>query len=442
MKSYTVTPNSKVLRGSIEVAGDKSISHRALIFGALASGTTTIQNMLEGEDVLCTAEILKNLGVTVVKVKNSWKVVSPGISGLQAPKNVLYCGNSGTTLRLMTGFFSGLPFTATLTGDPSLNKRPMGRVMEPLTSLGAKITEEKSEKGRFITVQGGQLHKGSFSLKIASAQLKTALLLAGLTGDVEIRVKEPLKSRDHSERMLKAFGAKIRVRGLEVGLARGSRLKGQKFVVPCDISSAAFFIVAALIHRQDKTRLTLENIGVNPTRTGLLDVLKKMGAKIQLKNKRLVCGEPVADLVVRPSSLKGVSVPRKLIPSLIDEIPILSVAAAMAKGVTRIRGAEELRVKETDRIKALVAELPKFGVKVKEYPDGLDIIGLRGLGESQPLAAVCESYGDHRIAMSTAVLASVAQGPSTIRDTECVATSFPNFRDLMEKVGFEILEKN
>lgn len=438
MKSYTVTPTTKVLRGIIEVAGDKSISHRALIFGALATGSTTIQNMLEGEDVLCTAEILKNLGVTVVKIKNSWKVVSPGLEGFQPFKGVHYCGNSGTTLRLMTGFFSGLPFSSTLTGDASLNKRPMGRVIEPLTSLGAKITEDKNEKGRFITVTGGHLHKGNFSLKIPSAQLKTALLLAGLTGNVDIKVKEPLKSRDHSERMLKAFGAKIKVKGLEVFLASNSKLKAQKLIVPGDISSAAFFIVAALINRQEKTTLTLENIGINPTRVGILEVLKKMGAKIQLKNKRLVCGEPVADLVVKPSKLKGVTVPQKLIPSLIDEIPIISVAASVAKGVTKIRGAEELRVKETDRIKALINELPKFGVKVKEYPEGLDIIGL---GDSQPTGSPeVVSYGDHRIAMSMAVLASISQNPSKIQNTECVATSFPNFRDLMEKVGLSIRE--
>ena len=437
MKSYTVIPSVKPLRGIIEVAGDKSISHRSLIFGALAEGSTQIHNMLEGEDVLCTAEILKNLGVTVVKIKNSWKVVSPGLKGLQAPtkKGALYCGNSGTTLRLMTGFFSGLPFSVTLTGDASLNKRPMGRVMEPLTQLGAKIVEEKNAQGRFITIHGGELHAGTFSLKVASAQVKTALLLAGLTGGVDIKVKEPLKSRDHSERMLKAFGAKIKVTGLSVSLSRGSQLKPQKLVVPGDISSAAFFIVAALINRQSKTSLTIENIGINPTRVGVLEVLKKMGAKIQLKNKRVVCGEPVADLVVTPSKLKGVTVPKNLIPSLIDEIPILSVAAAMAQGTTKIRGAEELRVKESDRIKSLVTELPKFGISVKEYPDGLDIIG-----NPEPVGAVSESYGDHRIAMSMTVLASVSKGPSQIRDTECIATSFPNFRDLMEKVGLSLRE--
>ncbi|MBI3541553.1 MAG: 3-phosphoshikimate 1-carboxyvinyltransferase, partial [Deltaproteobacteria bacterium] len=365
------------LRGTLQVASDKSISHRAVIFGSLATGTTRIQNLLEGEDVLCTIAILRELGVSIEKKGSAWVV--KGCRGIfQAPSKILYCGYSGTTLRLLTGLLSGQSFTSLLTGDPSLNRRPMGRVIEPLTQMGASIHEEHRGEKRIVVVEGRKLKKGMFQIPVASAQLKTALLLAGLASSEPVSVREPFKSRDHTERMLKAFGARIQVKRVQVNLKPGGKLKGQKVRVPADFSSAAFFLVAALINPDPRTKIVLKSVGVNPTRTGALEVLKKMGARIQIVNRRTICGEPVADLVARPSKLKGTTISGALIPRLIDEIPILSVAAALAHGKTVIKDAAELRVKETDRIRSIVTELSKFGVSVKERPDGLEINGVSG----------------------------------------------------------------
>lgn len=433
-----IVHSSPLLKGSLKVPGDKSISHRAIIFGSLARGTTRISNLLEGEDVLCTAEIFRELGVDIQKKGNQWIVKGSGRMGLRSPSKILYCGNSGTTLRLMTGLLSGyspVPLEATLTGDASLNARPMGRVIEPLRQMGAIIEETRNEQGRFIKVASRKLDGGSFSIKVASAQLKTALLLAGLYGDEPVIVKEPIRSRDHSERMLKAFGADLTVRGLKVILKPGRVLKGRKVVVPGDFSSAAFFIVAGLISKNKKSRLVLQNIGMNPTRTGALIILKKMGGRIRILSRRTLCGEPVADLEIRPSQLRGVKIPPRMIPSLIDEIPILSVAASVAKGKTMIKGAEELRVKETDRIKALATELPRFGIKVLEKKDGLEITG-----QTRLKAAQGQSYGDHRMAMSLAVLGTIAEGETFIDDTDCIRTSFPNFIPLMRQIGIQLRE--
>jgi 3-phosphoshikimate 1-carboxyvinyltransferase len=426
--SFTVTPSSP-LEGTITVAGDKSISHRAIIFGALAAGETTVSHLLEGEDVLCTIDILRSLGVTIEKKGKIWTI--QGVAGVfTPPTKTLYCGNSGTTLRLMTGLLSGLPFESSLTGDASLNSRPMGRVMKPLAEMGAEIREVKEGEKRRIIISGKKLKGGKFQLPVASAQLKSALLLAGLSSGAPVTVVEPLKSRDHTERMLKAMGANIEVKGLMVTLKPEGKLKGLSIDVPGDISSAAFFLVAALINPNKKTKLTLKNIGINPTRTGILDILEKMGGKIEVTNNRIVCGEPVADLTVSPSSLKGVAIPPEIIPRLVDEIPILSVAAAFAEGKTVIRGAEELRIKETDRIKAIATELPKFGIPVKELPDGLEISGVKN-----PAGAKGISYGDHRMAMSLAVLGTVATGQTTVTDTACIATSFPDFQAVFKEIG-------
>jgi 3-phosphoshikimate 1-carboxyvinyltransferase len=438
MNSLTVHPSGP-LKGAIQVPGDKSISHRAVILGAVASGTTTVENLLEGEDVLATVEAMREMGVKIRKTeKGKWKIEGMGIGGFRQPSKTLYCGNSGTTLRLLTGLIAGLPMTATLTGDASLNSRPMGRVIEPLRKMGATIEEVRNGEGRFIKVAGGNLKRGIFRIPVASAQLKSALLLAALVSGQEIVVKEPLKSRDHTERMLKAMGAALQVKGLEVRLRPGKKLRGQKIVVPGDFSSAAFFLVAGLISRDPKTRLVVKNVGINPTRTGALDILKRMGGKIVVKNRRVVCGELIADLAVWPSRLKGVSLSRSIMPRLIDEVPILSVAAAVAGGKTTIRGAEELRIKETDRIRALATELPKFGVGVEEFPDGLEI---RGVGRTPLQGTIATSYGDHRMAMSLAVLGTVAEEKTEIEDTDCIATSFPNFGLLMTQIGVQISEK-
>lgn len=437
MSSLTVR-SSRIIKGILKVDGDKSISHRAIIFGSLARGITKVEGLLEAQDVLCTIDIMRRLGVEINKKDKLWVIQGNGKKTFKIPSCVLYCGNSGTTLRLMTGLLAGYspaPITASLTGDPSLNSRPMGRVMEPLCHMGAHIEEIRNEEGRFIFIKSRLLKGGHFKIKVASAQLKSAILLAGLFGKKAVSVREPIKSRDHSERMLKAFGARIRVEGLKVTLTPGKLLKGQKIIVPGDFSSAAFFIVAGLISRDPQTKIIIKNIGMNPTRIGALEILQKMGGRIQIKSRRIVCGEPVADLAVQPSSLKGVVVSEKIIPRLIDEIPILCIAASVAQGKTVIRGAEELRVKETDRIRALATELPRFGISVKELEDGLEVVGT-----SSPVAAFGRSYGDHRIAMSLVVLATVAMGETHIEDTDCIKTSFPHFTGLMGQIGVRIQE--
>jgi 3-phosphoshikimate 1-carboxyvinyltransferase len=438
MATYVVQPSNRI-RGVIDVPGDKSISHRAVMFGSIAEGTTRIQNLLEGEDVLCTAEAFRKLGVKISKKGKVWTVKGAGFRGLKTPSEILYCGNSGTTMRLMIGLLSGSDVTATLTGDSSLNARPMARVIDPLKAMGANI----EKKLNFIEVRGGGIRGGSFKIPMASAQVKSAVILAGLLSGKKTTVSEPLKSRDHTERMLKAFGARVKVKGLAVTVEPAKRLKGQKVIVPGDFSSAAFFLVLGLIHPNAKGRLVVRNVGLNETRVGALEILKKMGGKIRVLRKKIVCGEPVGDLEVRPSKLKGVTIGGAVIPRLIDEIPILAVAAAFAEGTTVIRDAEELRVKETDRIAALAAELPRFGVDLKERKDGMEIRGV-GTGRDKLKGAEGRSYGDHRIAMSLAVLGSVlshsAQISTRIDDTGCVATSFPNFKALMAKVGAKISE--
>lgn len=448
MTAYVVHPSVKI-SGAIEVPGDKSVSHRSMIFGSIAEGTTRVSRLLEGEDVLCTVDCFRKMGVSIRKEGKVWIVKGAGLKGLKTPPEILYCGNSGTTMRLMIGLLAGSNVTATLTGDSSLNARPMARVIEPLKKMGATIhemteaREVMGEKIRMITVKGGGIRGGAMTIPMASAQVKSALLLAGLLAGEKMTVTEPEKSRDHTERMLKGFGARVSVKGRSVTVFPAERLKGQKLIVPGDISSAAFFIILGLIHPNPKSRLILRHVGLNETRTGILDVLKKMGARIRVLRKKIVCGEPVGDLEIRPSALKGTTIAGAVIPRLIDEIPILSVAAAFANGKTVIRDAEELRVKETDRIAALAAELPKFGVSLKETQDGLEITG----GRDRLKAAEGLSYGDHRMAMSLAVLGTTLAPSSKsdtaitrIQDTECIATSFPNFRALMTSVGAKISE--
>ncbi len=431
MSGYVIRPAGSV-RGMIELPGDKSVSHRSVLFGAIAEGTTRIHNLLEGEDVLSTVAAFRKMGIGIRKKGKVWEVRGEGLKGLKSPEEILDCGNSGTTMRLMMGLLAGSGVTATLTGDASLNARPMGRVIEPLRSMGATILEMTEN---LIEVRGGGIRGGSFKIPMASAQVKSALLLAGLMAGRKVSVTEPLKSRDHTERMLKAFGAHVRVKGLAVTVEPAQRLKSQNVVVPGDFSSATFFLVLGLIGG-GKGRVVVKNVGLNPTRVGALEILKKMGGKIRVLRKKTVCGEPVGDLEVRPSRLKGVTIAGGVIPRLIDEIPVLSIAAALATGKTTFRNAEELRVKETDRIAALAAELPRFGVSVKEFKDGLEVKGSR----HSLRGAEGKSYGDHRMAMSLAVLGSIAPGTTRIEGTECISTSFPNFTALMRQVGAKILE--
>jgi 3-phosphoshikimate 1-carboxyvinyltransferase len=445
MASYTVRPSS-LIHGTVDLPGDKSISHRSVMFGSIADGTTRVRNLLEGEDVLNTVAAFRKMGLKIRKEGKVWIIQGKGFSGLKTPSEVLDCGNSGTTMRLMIGLLAGSGVTATLTGDSSLNARPMGRVIEPLRAMGAwvkEMTEDRSvlnERIRLIEVRGGGIRGGRFKIPMASAQVKSALLLAGLMAGRKVKVTEPLKSRDHTERMLKAFGAKVAVKGLSVTVDQTAHLKGQTVIIPGDFSSAAFFLVLGLIHPDPRSKIVIRNVGLNETRIGALEILRKMGGKIRVLRKKIVCGEPVGDLEAKSSRLRGVTIGGSVIPRLIDEIPILAVAAACAKGKTTIRDAEELRVKETDRIAALAAELPKFGIWVQERKDGLEIQG----GRDRLKAAEGRSYGDHRMAMSLAVLGSAlptARGAVTrIEDTGCVATSFPNFKHLMAKVGANLSE--
>ena len=423
-------PADLALRGRIQIPGDKSISHRALMLGALAEGETTIAGLLLGEDPHSTAACFRSMGATISEL-NADRVTVRGIGlgSLQEPIDILDAGNSGTTMRLMLGILASHPDRFfTVTGDGSLRSRPMNRVINPLRQMGAEIWHRQ---GGFapIAVQGQTLRPITYTSPIASAQVKSCILLAGLMTEGETTVIEPALSRDHSERMLQAFGAKLTTDPdrLSVTIAGGSTLRGQAVIVPGDISSAAFWLVAgAIVPDSD---LTIENVGVNPTRTGILEALQQMQADITLENERIVAGEPVADLRVRSSQLKAGSIAGDLIPRLIDEIPILAVAAAVAEGTTKIRDASELRVKESDRLAVMAAQLQKMGVSVTEHPDGLDIVGgttLKG--------AEVDSYTDHRIAMSLAIAALRAQDTTTIHRAEAAAVSYPNFTPTLQQV--------
>ena len=424
---------SAPLRGTLILPGDKSISHRAVIFGCMAHGVTTIENLLEAEDVLRTVKIFKQLGVDIKRVKTKrrvvWKIKGKGLAGFKAPRGVLYCGNSGTTMRLMMGLLSGLPFKSRLTGDDSLNRRPMDRVVRPLMQMGADIRSIRKNRERIIMINGKSLHGMRYRSPVASAQVKSALLLAGLTHQEKISVQEPVLSRDHTERMLAGFGVDVARRGLRVDLGKQRKLRGQRVIVPGDPSSAAFFVVSALINPHATTQLKLRRVGLNPTRIGFLTILEKMGGTIKVQKRRLICGEPVGDLVVKPCRLHPVSVQGKIIPSLIDEIPILTVAMSQAAGTSSFQGVGELRVKETDRIETLQANLPRYGIDMASRQNSFWIKPRQLRGN------IGKSFGDHRIAMSLAILGTVAPGSSWVMQTECIKTSFPQFFACLQSIG-------
>ncbi|MEL6491280.1 MAG: 3-phosphoshikimate 1-carboxyvinyltransferase [Cyanobacteria bacterium J06621_3] len=414
------------LTGVITVPGDKSISHRALMLGAIAQGTTHIKGLLLGEDPRSTAACFSAMGAKVSGLEDEWVTVEGTGGKLQEPDDVLDAGNSGTTLRLMLGLLAATPgkFFA-VTGDGSLRSRPMKRVIAPLTQMGAVIAGKADNTLAPLGVQGQQLIPFHYHSPIASAQVKSCLLLAGLAVDGDTTVTEPSLSRDHSERMLKAFGAKLSIDATthSVTLHGPAKLTGQTVIVPGDISSAAFWLVAAAI--TPGSNLLIENVGVNPTRTGVLDALAAMNADITLENKRDVTGEPVADLRVRHSQLKGCHIGGDLIPRLIDEVPILAVAALFAEGTTKITEAAELRVKESDRLAVMAAALTKLGGDVVEYPEGMEITGS---GQATELtAAELDSYTDHRIAMALAIAATRAPAKTSIKRAEAAAVSYPTF---------------
>jgi 3-phosphoshikimate 1-carboxyvinyltransferase len=425
------------LKGTIRVPGDKSISHRSIMFGALAVGETRVRGLLEGEDVMATAAAMRAMGATIEKQGEDWVIHGVGVGGLLQPENALDMGNSGTSTRLLMGLVASHEIAATFTGDASLSRRPMGRVIEPLSLMGASF--EASPGGTLpLMMRGAQPAVPiEYRLPVASAQVKSAVLLAGLNTPGITTVIEPVPTRDHSERMLRGFGAEIEVE--EHGGERVIRIHGeadldpQRVEVPGDPSSAAFFIVAALL--VEGSDLLIENVGLNPTRAGLVEVLRQMGGQIEELNPREVGGEPVADLRVRHSVLKGIDVDPAIAPSMIDEFPVLFVAAALAEGTTRTTGLEELRVKESDRISVMAAALAGAGAEVEETEDGLVIKGtggepLRGTA-NEPVATQL----DHRIAMSMAIAGLASRDGVEVDDTSPIATSFPNFMGLLEEAA-------
>ncbi|MBF0358458.1 MAG: 3-phosphoshikimate 1-carboxyvinyltransferase [Magnetococcales bacterium] len=423
------------LKGRIATPGDKSISHRSIIFGALAEGETMVTKLLEGEDVQRTVAAFRAMGVEIERLEEgAYRIEGVGLDGLAEPDDVLDMGNSGTAMRLLTGLLASQPFFSVLSGDDSLRGRPMGRVVNPLRRMGAKISGRDGGRLAPLVIEGQELIPIEYTSPVASAQVKTAILLAGLNTAGETSVTEPALSRDHTERMLLAFGADVRRNGLTVTVDGWPEMVGQKIVVPGDISSAAFPMVAALL--VPGSDLTLEGVGINPTRTGLLELLLQMGGDIEQLNVREEGGEPVADLRVRHSQLHGITVPIEVVPRAIDEFPVFFVAAALAVGETILAGAEELRVKESDRISAMVEGLSRLGVELEELADGVRIIGL---GVELPGGAEVESHSDHRIAMSLAVAGLVSQKPVKILGCENINTSFPGFVELMAGIGADIV---
>nr|WP_322939472.1 bifunctional prephenate dehydrogenase/3-phosphoshikimate 1-carboxyvinyltransferase [Pseudomonas sp. s4] len=427
---FLAKPGSS-LAGRIRVPGDKSISHRSIMLGSLAEGTTEVEGFLEGEDALATLQAFRDMGV-VIEGPHHGRVTIHGVGlhGLKAPAGPLYMGNSGTSMRLLSGLLAAQPFDTTLTGDASLSKRPMNRVAKPLREMGAVI--ETGPEGRPpLSIKGGQRLTGmAYDMPMASAQVKSCLLLAGLYAAGSTSVTEPAPTRDHTERMLRGFGYPVSVEGSTVSVEAGHKLTATRIEVPADISSAAFFLVAASI--AEGSELVLEHVGINPTRTGVIDILKLMGGDITLENQREVGGEPVADIRVRAAKLKGIDIPEDLVPLAIDEFPVLFVAAACAEGRTVLRGAEELRVKESDRIQVMADGLIALGVKAEPTPDGIIIEG-GSIGGGEVWA-----HGDHRIAMSFSVASLRATAPIRIHDCANVATSFPNFLALSAEVGINV----
>lgn len=412
-------PKLNKLHGKLTIPGDKSISHRAVMFGALAQGTTRITHFLEGADCLSTISCFQAMGIHIQKNKDEVLVEGKGLHGLEAPLDILDVGNSGTTTRLISGILAGQDFTSRLTGDASICQRPMGRIITPLSLMGAQITSQNQNGCAPLTIQGGHLHGIHYQSPVASAQVKSCVLLAGMYADAPTSVTEPVLSRNHTELMLNYFGAQVTSKGTTAAILPQPDLKARDITVPGDISSAAYFIAAGLL--VPGSEILLCNVGINPTRDGLLRVCQAMGGDITLLNVRND-GEPTADLLIRSSSLHGTEIKGEIIPTLIDEIPMIAVMAAFAEGTTVIRDAAELKVKESDRIQVMTDNLTRMGADVEALPDGMIIHG------GKPLhGATIDSHKDHRIAMSFAVAGGICEGSLTITDGECVNISYPEF---------------
>ncbi len=433
-----VQGNKPILKGSVSVAGDKSISHRSVILGALAEGDTLVEGFLPGEDCLSSIDCLTKLGVKIRQTGQKVHIKGAGIHGLKMPDEPLYVGNSGTTMRILSGILAAQNFKTILDGDSSIRKRPMKRVIEPLQSMGAMISYQKDYKAPlfFLPPEKGQLLGGRYDLKVASAQVKSALLLAGLYSKIPVTVKEPVLSRDHTERMLKDFGVELQENDdNSITMPTKQKLTGCKINVPGDISSAAFVLVAAAIC--PGSQVTVKNVGLNPTRTGIIDVLQSMGADLTIEITSNGA-EPAGDITLKYKELVASDIIKgAIIPRLIDEIPAIAILAATAKGTTVIKDAGELRVKESDRIVLMVEILKRLGVIVKETDDGMEIIGSKK--DFLPLKNI-EVAGDHRIAMSAAIAALVASDKSSFDDQNCIDVSFPGFIDVMQKLGGNMQE--
>jgi len=414
------------LRGEITPPADKSISHRSLILNSLAEGRAHVSNFLPSEDCLSTLSCLQALGVQIERAGSEVSISGVGRKGFAPPAETLDAGNSGTTMRLMAGLLAARRFTSTITGDESLRSRPMGRVIEPLSLMGASINGDENKAP--LIIAGGNLRGIHYRLPVASAQVKSAILLAALLAEGNTVIEEPAASRDHTERMLRAMGAKIESKRLTITLTPTSAaLNPLNLRVPGDISSTAFWMVAGAIHPDASIKIS--NVGINPTRNGIVEVLQSMGAGIIIENQRVEGDEPVADLLIESSFLKGIAIGGDIIPRVIDEIPVIAVAASVAEGTTTIRDASELRVKETDRISATATELTKLGAQIEELPDGMIIHGVTKLKGNR-----CDSCGDHRLAMALAIAGLIAEGETVIANAEAVNISYPGFWDDLEKL--------
>lgn len=445
LESTTVTQQFIIhaggqLTGNFTVAGDKSVSHRSIMFGALAEGTTHVTGFLEGEDALATLQAFRDMGVSIEGPKNGEVTIhGVGLNGLKEPAGALYMGNSGTSMRLLSGILSAQQFDTVMTGDPSLSKRPMERIAKPLRLMGAKIQTTGERGTPPVSITGKQnLQAIHYDLPMASAQVKSGVLLAGLWANGTTSVTEPEPTRDHSERMLRAFGYDVKTEGNTISLNGGGKLTATNIQVPADISSAAFFMVgAAISHGSD---ITLEQVGINPTRTGVIEILKQMGADISLSNEKMAGGEPVADIRIRANTLKGIHIPEDQVPLAIDEFPAIFIAAACATGQTVLTGAAELRVKESDRIQVMADGLKTLGIDCTPTADGIIIEGKGQEGQWQPIftGGEIETHHDHRIAMSFAMAGLRASGEILIHGTETVATSFPNFTQLAKQSGLNL----
>lgn len=443
MASFFVNPAENI-KAEIEVPGDKSISHRAIMIGSLANGETIINGFLPSEDCLATVDCFKKLGIDIKVNKDKVVIQGKGLKGLTRSNETLNVGNSGTTIRLLTGILAGQSFRTEITGDQSIQKRPMMRIVKPLREMGASIEGKIANENIFapLKILGGSLSPIRYELPVASAQVKSAILLAGLFADGVTTVVERNQARDHTERMLDYFGARIKLRGLNTQIQGKNEFDGAEIDIPGDLSSAAFFMVAGLLVPDSK--LLIRNVGVNPTRMGIIDVLHRMGAKIEVKDEEIISEEPRANIVVHSSGLQGVEIDGSIIPRIIDEIPIIVLAATQAKGRTVIRGAKELRVKESDRIATVSSELKKLGANIKGLEDGMEIVGPTPLQGGH----IVKSYGDHRVAMMLAIAGLIAGGeiliqqkkslklPETeIQKTDCIETSFPGFENILKSIS-------